>query len=331
MTVVPGDSSAAVRRLLPAHDGPGVERTVSTDHANLSIVVDDRYVVKWFSEPIADHDLGVLRTLADHGFDDMPMFVGSIASDEIDDFRVLAIVSEFLPDASDGWVWYVADVVAWLDGEAPLQPLLDTAATMGRITARMHLALAPPRPSTIVPLRNRIADRRGAALAHTTGDAAQRLQARLHQIDGAVSILDALDLVPMQRVHGDLHAGQFLRSEDRIVLTDFDGDPTTSTSDRLGVQPAERDLAGLVQSIDHVGRVAARHRPDADVQSFIGAGIDAAIQEYGSVRLFDPSLLWPLRVAQELHEYAYAAMHLPAWAYVPDAAMCALFPQEDLV
>ena len=331
MTVAPGDSADAVRRLLPDHTGPGIESTISTDHANLSIVVDEQYVVKWFRRPIADHDLGVLRTLADGGFDDMPVFVGSITGDGVDDLRVMAIVSEFVPDASDGWVWYVADVVAWLDGEAPLQPLLDTAATMGRITARMHLTLAPSRPSTIVPLRNRIADRRGVALAHTTGDAAQRLQARLHQIDGAVSILDALDLVPMQRVHGDLHAGQFLRSDDRIVLTDFDGDPTTSTSDRLGVQPAERDLAGLVQSIDHVGRVAARRRPGADVQSFIGAGIDAAIQEYGSVRRFDPSLLWPLRVAQELHEYAYAAVHLPTWGYVPDAAMCALFPQEDLV
>ena len=43
----------------------------------------------------------------------------------------------------------------------------------------------------------------------------------------------------------------------------------------------------------------------------------------------DDRLLWPLRVAQELHEYAYAALHLPVWTYVPDAAMQALFPITD--
>jgi hypothetical protein len=45
----------------------------------------------------------------------------------------------------------------------------------------------------------------------------------------------------------------------------------------------------------------------------------------------DDRLLWPLRVAQELHEYAYAALHLPVWSYVPDAAMQSLFPRVDAV
>ena len=188
-----------------------------------------------------------------------------------------------------------------------------------------------PEQGALDALREVVGERRDAALAHTPGDAGRRLRARLGRIDAALRALATLGPVPMQRVHGDLHAGQFLRGHDRerLVLTDFDGDPMTASADRLVVQPAERDLAGLVQSIDHVGRVAAKRRPGADVDAFIGPAVDAALIAYAEVRPYDDVLLWALRVAQELHEYAYAALHLPVWGYVPDAAMCHLFPEED--
>ena len=38
----------------------------------------------------------------------------------------------------------------------------------------------------------------------------------------------------------------------------------------------------------------------------------------------DPKEIIARRVAQELHEYHYAAAHLPRWMYVPHAAMPAL-------
>ena len=42
--------------------------------------------------------------------------------------------------------------------------------------------------------------------------------------------------------------------------------------------------------------------------------------------LFDERLLRPLEVAQECHEYVYAAGFLPRWRYVPDLAIRALVP-----
>ncbi len=134
----------------------------------------------------------------------------------------------------------------------------------------------------------------------------------------------------MQRVHGDLHAGQFLRSGDRLLLIDFDGDPMTASDDRLALQPVERDLAALLQSLDHVARVANSRRPGGDVTPFIVAAVGAAERAYRERHVVEDRLLWPFRVAQELHEYAYAALHLPAWAYVPDAALQALFPRGDM-
>lgn len=324
-----GRSADAVRRVLPTAVVAGHEQQVSTDHANVSIAVDGRWLVKWFRRPISAADLHVLVLLTERGFADMPAYLGALHDGD----AVVAVVSELLPGATDGWVWFVDDVLAWLDTGVGLDALVHTAASMGTIAARLHLALADPdvAPVPLDAVRGLVAERREAAITHTDGDAGLRLRLRIGQIDTALSALDTLGPVPMQRVHGDLHAGQFLRGDDRdrLVLTDFDGDPMTASADRLAVQPAERDLAGLVQSIDHVGRVAARRRPGADVSPFIAPAVDAALRAYGSVRPYDDALLWPLRVAQELHEYAYAALHLPVWGYVPDAGMCHLFPEED--
>ena len=65
------------------------------------------------------------------------------------------------------------------------------------------------------------------------------------------------------------------------------------------------------------------------MEPFVVAAIDAADRAYRAAHVVDDALLWPLRVAQELHEFAYAATRLPVWGYVPDAAMCALFPDQD--
>ncbi len=328
-----GDSAGAVRTVIAGYDGPGLECVVSTDQANLSIAVDERYLVKWLRQTVTIADLDTLETLRAAGFEHMPRFVGVVMGAG----RVVALVHEFVPGATDGWQWYVDDVLAWLDADADadadaaLAELVDTAAQMGAITAEMHAALAGVRcvrAASLAPLCQRIAQLCATAFALTAGDEGDRLAARREAIERAVAPLADLDLdfVPMQRVHGDLHAGQFLRSGGRLLLADFDGDPTVEAAERLSIQPVERDLAGLLQSLDHVGRVAARRRPGADVEPFIGAAIDACLVAYRSRCPVDDRLLAPLRVAQELHEFVYAATRLPVWLYVPDAALQRLFP-----
>ena len=61
-----------------------------------------------------------------------------------------AIVTEFMPDALDGWDWFVDDVVRWLDDELPFESLTGSAYRIGAITARLHSALADLQPSTSI-------------------------------------------------------------------------------------------------------------------------------------------------------------------------------------
>ena len=139
-------------------------------------------------------------------------------------------------------------------------------------------------------------------------------------------------------MHGDFHVGQVLEWSGGYAIADFDGNPVAPPGERGAFDTPVRDVAAFVRSIDHVGRIASRRRPAREdaVESWIARSrtdfLDAyrgELEAAGAERLFDERLLRPLEVAQECHEYVYAARFLPRWRYVPDLAMRAMFPTED--
>ena len=109
-----------------------------------------------------------------------------------------------------------------------------------------------------------------------------------------------------------------------MLITDFDGNPLQDQGRRALAQSPLRDVASMVQSIEHVGAVVVkRRRPDRqhEVDDFTRAATQAALAAYSCVHPVDDDLLLAFRVAQELHEYAYSIHHLPHWRYVADAAL----------
>jgi len=170
------------------------------------------------------------------------------------------------------------------------------------------------------------------ASALTEGPEGERLRAIASAAHAAIAALDGVTRTPIMRIHGDLHVGQILRSPDDVLrVNDFDGNPLAPVAGRVEPQAPARDVAWMLAAIDHVGRVVARRHPDAEgaIAAWIEPARDAFLAAYrdglGDRRdLLDDRLLDPFAVAQEAHEFVYAARYQPEWRSVPDAALPAV-------
>jgi maltose alpha-D-glucosyltransferase/alpha-amylase len=165
---------------------------------------------------------------------------------------------------------------------------LETAATLGRRTAEMHVALAAdastpafaPEPFGKAELAavsaNALAeaqralhtlevalDRQPPDEPATPADAALRLSADLREraqmlLISREAVLEkirsvaSLDFTASKiRVHGDYHLGQVLWAEGDFYILDFEGEPTRTIAERRQKQSPFKDVAGMLRSFSY--------------------------------------------------------------------------------
>jgi maltokinase len=313
------------------------ETPIEVYQSNESIVVGGQAVVKrsvW-TAPGNERPMLLPAHLAAAGFDEMPAPLGNAGWQHDDGVAPLVSISSYLPEARDGWDWYVELLERSLDDRSldPIEP----GAALGAITARLHGALATPTevlpaPSatagenTVAGWRRQAEADLAAAISSIDGDEGSRLRERAGAVREELIELRSPETISIP-IHGDLHVGQFLRWRGGLTVSDLDGDPLDPG--RLEGSPA-KDVASLVQSLDHVGRIVERRRA-VSIAAWIREASDACLEGYrgelaalGSSALFDERLVRPFRVAQELHEFVYAARYSPGWRYVPDRALAAI-------
>lgn len=336
------------------------EHGFDVDQTHDSVVVGDAVVVKWtvHLSPSAGepHAIRMLSQLSAAGFGEVPAPIGFLfwrqmvphVSEGGPVARcLLASVAAYLPGAEDGWDWYVDDLVDHISGATPVESVLAPATALGGLVARLHLALARPTEVEGTPVeashpregrrwRDAALRTLDEALAVTWGDPGDRLRTLAPRAREALDQLAEVMQTPLTLVHGDLHVGQVLRWPGGYALNDFDGNPVLSPEQQSAKQPPARDVGGMLQSLDHVGRIADRRTSGvaadaiedwiADARAAFLAAYKAELAGVGMSRLLDERLLLPFAVEQECREYVYAARHLPHWVYVPDGALAALLP-----
>jgi maltokinase len=168
-----------------------------------------------------------------------------------------------------------------------------------------------------------------------------RLTAALIEVPELAEVADGLrkaytdfselgDEVLAQRVHGDLHLGQVLRTAHRWVLLDFEGEPAKSIGDRQAHDSPIRDVAGMLRSFDY----AARHQlidmgstPQSEFRAAEWAerNRSAFCVGYAESGGQDPKeaavLLRAFEADKAVYESVYEARNRPHWLPIPLASL----------
>ena len=320
----------------------GSVRNIDVDQSNDSVVIEDSVIVKWQLDAVASPAPQRLLSLTDT--DITPPVRAIVRWRDAEGIeRTVMTATDYLSGAEDGWTWAVDLVRAHAQGHQVevIQPF----SVLGEMTARMHLTFAAAGVqhldrAHIVAMHTECRADLDEAVRVIDGSEGERLRSRTEAIAAVMDRLLEVDTTPIIDIHGDFHIGQVLRvvhdQQPRYAFVDFDGNPVLTPEERLRMQPAARDVAGMLASIDHVARVVNYRTEGLDPRPatiWIPHAQDAFLAAYqstlglaGRADLLDSRLLRPLMLDQECREFVYSARHLPHWRYVPDAVLTQMFP-----
>ncbi|MCT9011829.1 maltokinase N-terminal cap-like domain-containing protein [Streptomyces rhizosphaerihabitans] len=306
-----------------------VPRLVTAEQSNSSVVYGDTFILKVLRRivPGINPDLELPLTLAREGCARVPAPAAWMLADLDAETYVLGVLQPFVQGAADGWELALRELAKGEDFAAE-------ARALGRATAEVHTALARSLPTVTLghtrmrPLIDAMTERLDAA--------AQAVPALRPHAPGLRTAFEALaDLSAegrtwtAQRIHGDLHLGQCLRSPDgEWSLIDFEGEPSKPLAERRMPQPPARDIAGMLRSFDY----AAHSVPQApgsmrtpSASGWADACRAAYCTGYAEVSGLDPRtdpvLLRAFETDKAVYEVVYEARHRPDWLPVPLAAV----------
>ncbi|MEU9925757.1 maltokinase [Streptomyces griseoluteus] len=307
----------------PAHEirDQLVARLMTAEQSNSSVVYGDTFILKLLRRVTAgiNPDLELPLALAREGCARVPAPVAWLRADLDTEPYVLAVLQPFMNGATDGWELALRELAKGED-------FTHEARALGRATAEVHTALARALPT--VTLGRAQVELLAGGMTERLAAAVQAVPALRPYETGLRSAFEALaDLAregqtwTAQRVHGDLHLGQCLRSPgDGWSLIDFEGEPSRPLAERRMPQPAVRDIAGMLRSFDYAAHSAKT--PAADWAHACRAAYCTGYAEVtGRDPRTDPVMLRAYETDKAIYEVVYEARHRPEWLAVPISAV----------
>jgi maltokinase len=314
----------------------GLDSLVLTaEQSNTSMIFGEEAILKVFRRPHPgpNPDLEVPRALHRAGSPHVAPPLGwmQITLDDVP--TVLAILSTYLRAATDGWLLaatsvrdlYASDAVSAAEAGGDFAA---EAHRLGEATAEVHRALAEAFGTAELPAsahRDLAAQMRGRLDAAVA--AVPQLAPHAGLLAEAFTELAGIDEpLPVQRIHGDYHLGQVIRTQAGWVLLDFEGEPVVPLAQRSARAPALRDVAGMLRSLDYAARHqlpghADQERAHAAARDWVSRNQAAFCAGYAQAGGTDPGkhavLLRALTLDKAVYEVMYEASHRPSWLSIP--------------
>jgi maltokinase len=317
-------------------------RVISGEQSNTSIIFGDFGILKVYRrlEPGVNPDVEIHRALFAAGSPHVARPLAVMDSDINDAATTLGFLSSYFANSADGWAMATASVRDLLaEGDLRADEVggdfASEAHRLGIAVAEVHrdLALAF---GQVELSREAWSDVIGAMIAEAQR-VAQHVPSIAEQLDAIIATFEearSLDTpVVVQRVHGDLHLGQTLRTLTGWAIIDFEGEPAKSLTERKERQLLAKDIAGMLRSFDYAANHLLPGGATDPQQTYRAAewatrNRSAFLEGYqsadGAQPLGAPEVITAFELDKAVYEVAYEHGNRPTWEPIPLHAVATL-------